>query len=204
MQTDVAAMRAVVSRLRESTDTTGRLVAQLLALARSEPGRALAVEDVDLTMLAREVTFDMLSLARDRDIDLGFEAGEAVHVPGEPVLLRELVANLVHNAVVYTQESGKVTVSVAMREGRATLRVLDNGPGIPMAERAKALERFYRIAGSQVQGSGLGLSIVKEICDRHGIDVFLADGTHGTGLCVDLLWSSGTFSTQRGSALAGT
>jgi two-component system sensor histidine kinase TctE len=204
-QTDVDAMRAVVSELQQTTDTTGRLVAQLLALARSEPGRALAVEDVDLTTLAREATFDLLTLARARGIDLGFEAVETVHVRGEPVLLRELVANLVHNAVTYTQESGKATVGVETCRGRARVRVVDNGPGIPVAERAKALERFYRIAGSQARGTGLGLSIVKEICDRHGIEFSFGEGMDGTGLSVDLFWPPGeSFAPESGRACEGT
>jgi two-component system sensor histidine kinase TctE len=112
-------------------------------------------------------------------------------VRGERVLLHELIANVVHNAIVYTQERGRVTVSVCQRQSRAELQVVDNGPGIPAAERAKVLERFYRIAGSKEQGSGLGLAIVKEICARHGIDVTLADAPGGDGgLRVDFVWRS--------------
>lgn len=187
MQTDLETMREVVSRLHETTDATGRLVTQLLALARSEPGHMLEVEDVDLTELARDVSFEMLTVARAKGIDLGFEGGDRVVVHGEPVLLRELVANVVHNAIVYTQERGSVTVIVSHQHARAALRVVDNGPGIPAAERARVLERFYRIAGSKEHGSGLGLAIVKEICARHGIEIALAD-TPGGGLSVDFLW----------------
>ena len=115
MQTDLDTMRAVVTRLHETTDTTGRMVGQLLALARSEPGRSLEVQDVDLTALAREVSFEMLSAARSKGIDLGFEGGDPVLVRGEHVLLHELIANVVHNAIVYTQERGRVTVSVGQR-----------------------------------------------------------------------------------------
>ena len=189
MQTDLPAMRTVVSRLQDTTDTTGRLVGQLLALARSEPGRSLEVQDIDLTALARDVTFEMLSLARAKGIDLGFEGSHPVTVRGERVLLHELIANVVHNAIAYTQERGRVTVSVGLHESRAALQVVDNGPGIPAAERARVLERFYRIAGSKEQGSGLGLAIVKEICARHGIDVSLSDAPGGSsGLRVDFLW----------------
>ena len=187
MQTDVGAMRAVVMRLNDATEATGRMIGQLLALARSEPGSVLALHDVDLTGLAHEITFELLPPARARAIDLGFEGSDAVVVHGERVLLRELVVNLVHNAITYTPDGGRVTVSVAPRDGRAALRVVDNGPGIAPAERARVFERFYRGAEARPAGSGLGLAIVKEICSRHGIEITLADAPGG-GLCVDLLW----------------
>jgi two-component system, OmpR family, sensor histidine kinase TctE len=189
MQTDLPSMRAVVSELNASSDATGRIVEQLLALARSEPGRQLDMREVDLPALARDVSFEMLIAARAKGIDLGFESSQAVLVQAEPVLLRELVVNIVHNAVVYTQEGGTVTVSVDRRDGRAVLRVVDNGPGIPAGDRARALERFHRIAESAAPGSGLGLAIAKEICARHGIAIHLMDAPGGgPGLCVELLW----------------
>ncbi|HSI60292.1 MAG TPA: sensor histidine kinase N-terminal domain-containing protein [Ideonella sp.] len=192
MQTGLAEMRAVVTQLNQTTDATSRLVGQLLALARSEPGRALEVQDIDLTRFAQEVTFEMLALARGKQIDLGFEGGSPVPVRGEHVLLRELITNLVHNALVHTRNGGRVTVSVGLRQRRAALQVVDNGPGIPPAERARVLERFYRLAGTENEhGSGLGLAIVTEICARHGIVLSLGDAPDGgSGLCVDLLWPS--------------
>lgn len=189
MQTDLPSIQAVVTRLRGTTDTTGRLVAQLLALARSEPGRPLECQDVDLTALARDLSFEMLPAARGKGIDLGFEGGDPVIVRGERVLLQELIVNVVHNAIIYTQARGRVTVSVSQHERHAALEVVDNGPGIPAAERARVLERFYRIAGSREHGSGLGLAIVKEICDRHGIELTLADAPgDASGLSVRLTW----------------
>lgn len=193
MQTDLPAMHAAVGELHASTAATGRLVEQLLALARSEPGRLLARENIDLTELARDVSFDMLTLARSKGIDLGFEASDEVSVNGERVLLRELVVNIVHNAVVYTQDGGTVTVSVATRQGRPVLRIVDNGPGIAAAERSRVLERFYRVAEAKAEGSGLGLAIAKEICARHGITITLTDAPGGgRGLCVELSWPAVT------------
>lgn len=189
MQTDLPSMRAVVAALNASSDATSRIVEQLLALARSEPGSQLEMREIDLSALARDVSFEMLTAARSKGIDLGFESSEALLVRGEPVLLRELIVNIVHNAVVYTQEGGTVTVSVAPRDGRTVLQVIDNGPGIPAAERARALERFYRVTESNVPGSGLGLAIAKEICARHGIAISLIDAPGGgQGLCVELVW----------------
>ncbi|HSV36980.1 MAG TPA: sensor histidine kinase [Ramlibacter sp.] len=199
-QADLDAMREIVSRMHLSTQSTQRLVDQLLSLARSEPGRALDIQAIDLTELAREQTFELLGLARAKAIDLGFEGEGGVPVCGEPVLLRELVANLGHNAVNYTPAGGKVTVRVDLFQGRARLCVSDNGPGIPADERAKVFERFYRGSGTAEQGTGLGLAIVKEICDRHQVEIVLGDAQSGSdsdlegaassgrGLCIQLLW----------------
>jgi two-component system, OmpR family, sensor histidine kinase TctE len=214
LQHDVQSMRAVVERLHEATDATGRLVTQLLALARSEPGRSLETVDIELTELAHQATFELLPAARAKDIDFGFEADAPVQVRGEPLLLRELIVNLAHNAIIYTPAGGRVTVSVGTAPGavgnstgdlvaeavtagaaapgprsRAWLRVVDNGPGIAPAERARVLERFYRVAGSGAQGSGLGLAIAQEICNRHAIELSLHDAPDTpSGLCVHLQW----------------
>jgi len=187
-QPDLATMREVVNRMHLSTESTRRLVDQLLSLARSEPGRPLDIEEVDLTAVAREQTFQLLGLARAKAIDLGFEGDGVVPVRGEPVLLRELVANLGHNAVNYTPPGGKVTVRVDLSGGRPRLCVTDNGPGIPADERARVFERFYRGNGTGEQGTGLGLAIVKEICERHRIRISIGDGPEGVGLNIQLLW----------------
>lgn len=187
-QNDYEGMRAVVQRIHQSTQATQRVMNQLLSLARSEPGRSLDIEALDLAALAREQTFEMLALARAKSIDLGFEGELPVPVRGEPVLLRELVNNLVHNAISYTPAGGQVTVRVALCEGRPQLGVIDNGPGIPADERPKVFERFYRGSATSAHGTGLGLAIVKEICDRHQIEVSIADGPSGKGLYIQLLW----------------
>jgi two-component system sensor histidine kinase TctE len=188
-QNELQAMRGIVARLDSATEATSRLVGQLLALARSEPGHALPHEELDLTALAHDATFELLRAAMARRIDLGFEGAGPVPVQGDRVLLRELVTNLVHNAVTYIQEGGRVTVWVGWREERPCLRVEDNGPGIPPAERKRVFERFHRSETSATPGSGLGLSIVKEICGRYGIEVTLGEpAAGGRGLCVTLWW----------------
>jgi len=189
MQTELEAMRGIVTRLGDATEATGRLVGQLLALARSEPGRLLDEQQLDLAELAHEATFELIPAARAKDIDLGFESDGPLHLRGERVLLRELVTNLVHNAVTYTPPGGRITVSVRLHNGCAVLRVADDGPGIAPAERARAFERFQRLGGNGAPGSGLGLAIVKEICARHGAEVTLADPPEGGGgLWVDVRW----------------
>ncbi len=191
-QPDYDDMRTVVKRIHLSTQSTQRVMDQLLSLARSEPGRALDIQTFDLTELAREQTFEMLALARTKSIDLGFEGELVVRVLGEPVLLRELVANLVHNAISYTPPEGLVTVRVALCDGRPRLCVIDNGPGIPIDERSKVFERFYRGTAISEHGTGLGLAIAKEICDRHRIQISMGEGPGGKGLHVQLRWPAET------------
>lgn len=187
-QQSLPAMRGVLEQIHASALGTQRLVAQLLSLARSDPGLALVKEPLDLLTLAREVTFEMLALARAHAIDLGFEGEETAPVVAERVLLREAVANLIHNAITYTPAGGIVTVHVQADAAGHRLSVCDNGPGIPADERGRVLERFYRGPNAGGSGSGLGLSIVQEICQRHGVALELHAGPGERGLCVHLRW----------------
>ena len=107
---DPAQLCAAVEQMHDATKSTSRLVEQLLLLARSEPGRALETEALDLAALARDVTLHLLALAREKDIDLGFEGEDSLTVHGERIMLREMVTNLVHNAIVYTPAHGRVHV----------------------------------------------------------------------------------------------
>ncbi len=105
-------------------------------------------------------------------IDLGFEPPtEALQITGNPTMLRELLSNLIDNALRYTPAGGSVTVRVRGAAEQALLEVEDTGPGIPPAEREQVFQRFYRILGSNAEGSGLGLAIVREIAQQHGAEV---------------------------------
>jgi two-component system, OmpR family, sensor histidine kinase TctE len=114
-------------------------------------------------------------------IDLGFEQpGHAVMVMGNPTMLRELLNNLIDNALHYTPAGGSVTVRVRSNEDeqRALLEIEDTGVGIPPLERRQVFERFYRILGSNVEGSGLGLAIVREIAQQHDAEVDIFNNPH--------------------------
>lgn len=189
-QRDAQAMRGIVQEIHDSTDATSRMVQQLLALARSDPAAAQEpAEPVELVELARAVCFGLLTPALARRIELGFDGEAPVCVPGLPLLLRELVANLVDNAIRYTPEGGRVDLSVKVLEGKAALRIEDTGPGIAPAERDRVFDPFYRTLGSEQIGSGLGLSIVRAIADRIGAELSLefSDRTRQTGLAVTVL-----------------
>jgi len=145
-----------------------RLARQLLALAKAEgaPDHARDLEIVDLRAVADTAARDWAPKAHAQDIDLGFALERAV-VLADPLLLPELVDNLIDNALRYTPAGGTVTVHTGCDNETPYLSVEDTGPGIPDAERAKVVERFYRIPGTRGEGSGLGLAIVKEVVDRH-------------------------------------
>lgn len=191
-QTPSGDAQATLRQLRSGTEQATRLVNQLLSLARAEPGagRAHAVERIDLRKLAREATTDWVPRAIQRNVDLGFDAdSQPAEVDGDAFLLREMLNNLLDNAVRYTPSGGQVTVRVAVGATGPTVSVEDNGRGIPAAERARVFERFYRVLGTGADGCGLGLAIVSEIAQSHGAEVALKPGSGGTGTIVSIFFA---------------
>ena len=173
--------------LFEHSRATTHLAAQLLSLARTDPEQAAGEREVlDLVALARDTCAALVPDAFARGVDLGFEGEGSAPVSGWPHLLREALTNLVQNAVNYGARPGTVTVSVARAGGEAVLAVEDDGPGIPEAERARVLERFYRSPGSRAPGAGLGLAIVKQVADGHGASLVLLEAAAGRGLRAEL------------------
>jgi len=170
--------RAQLEQVHRATIRTARLANQLLALARAEPGARSGISQVDLKNVARGEAENWVRQALGRDIDLGFEL-EAATLEGDAFLLREALSNLVHNALEYTQRGGRVTVRTGRRDGHSFLEVEDDGPGIAPPERARVLERFYRVPGTPGTGSGLGLAIVREIAAGHGASIAIMDSPVG-------------------------
>ena len=183
VQSDPQAVLRIVKDMHDSTDVTARVIQQLLALARSEQGLRLPLEPADVVEIARAATFDLLPQALKKGVELGFEGEDTLLVGCYPLLLRELVSNLVDNAVRYTPSAGAVSVSVRHDfAGRCIVIVVeDDGPGIPPMDSAKVFDRFYRIGGSASDGCGLGLAIVKQIVERHGGDIAVGSGASGIG-----------------------
>ncbi|MBY0557918.1 MAG: sensor histidine kinase N-terminal domain-containing protein [Burkholderiaceae bacterium] len=173
-QTDSEEIRRSLEQLAKSSEAATRLVNQLLALARAEnqPQAGTSLQPLELSELARGTVQDWVSASFAARIDLGYEApAEPVEIVGNPTMLRELLSNLIDNALRYTPSGGSVTVRVRSDETRGILEVEDTGPGIAPAERSRVFERFYRILGNKAEGSGLGLAIVREIAQQHGVDV---------------------------------
>ena len=198
MQADLAQREGTsTDELKQSLKQIGRssirathTVNQLLALARAEAsGAQMTQQRCDLARLTMDVVRDSVPRAMDKRIDLGYDGAEpgapGVWLDGNPTLLKELVRNLVDNAINYTPYSddrpGVVTVRVlADTFGRVLLlQVADTGPGVPESERELIFQPFYRALGSEADGSGLGLPIVQEIARQHQAEISVEDARPG-------------------------
>jgi two-component system sensor histidine kinase TctE len=187
-----SALRERVTQIHAGMQRLGHTANQLLALARAEPAAHPADDfrPLQLQTLAEDGVTAHFDHALTRQIDLGVEAASA-RVRGSAWLLRELLANLINNAVTYTPANGRVTVRSGIVEkatmsqsvvgATAFLEVEDDGPGIPPGERTRVLERFYRVPGGAHDGSGLGLAIVDEIARAHGARLDISTGSDGRG-----------------------
>ncbi len=187
------ALRPTLERLHAATERGTRLVQQLLLLARAEATAidpAAPTQRVDLAQVATDAADRWLQPSLGAGQDLGFDLAPA-WVAGDPLLLGELLGNLVHNAIEHAGEGARITVSTGMRDGRAELAVEDDGPGIASADRDAVWHRFKRGPGARGTGSGLGLAIVQDIALLHGATCTLADGPHGRGLRVRVSFPAG-------------
>jgi two-component system sensor histidine kinase TctE len=196
-------VRRSLEQIATGADQAARLVSQLLALARAENRMSGQVfTQVEVTHLARLAVRDWVRAALAKQMDLGYEGPDApVFVEGNPVMLREMLSNIIDNAIRYTPAGGRITVRVAAQpdSGVVNLEIEDTGPGIAPTERPKVVERFYRILGREGDGSGLGLAIVREIATMHGGTLTLDDHVYqdsprlaGTLVRVSLPLSHGT------------
>ncbi len=198
MQADLAQREgSSAEELKQSLKQIGRAsvrathtVNQLLALARAESSSgARQRQPCDLARLTMDVVQDSITRAMDKHIDLGYDGPQpgapGVRLLGNPTLLKELIRNLLDNAINYTPSSpshpGVITARVmADPFGKVLiLRVEDSGPGIPAAERELVFQPFYRALGMEADGSGLGLPIVQEIARQHDATVTLEDAHPG-------------------------
>jgi two-component system sensor histidine kinase TctE len=186
------AHRAQLEQVHRATIRTARLATQLLALARAEPGgyRGDGHTAVNLRAVVEDAADEWVHRALAKEIDLGFELAD-VAVQGDALLLREVLVNLIHNAVEYTPAGGRVTVRTGLRNERPFLQVEDDGPGIPPAERGQVFERFYRVPGTAGTGSGLGLAIVRELATAHRAQIAITNGDSGRGCRVELTFPHG-------------
>ena len=185
-------VRRSLQQIARSSHRAAHMVNQLLSMARAESKEHhIGTQRVPLSRVARETVQDFVPRAMEKRIDLGYEghepgSGPQLSVNGHAVLLRELIRNLVDNALLYTPVGGTVTVRVMNDPfGQVVvLQVEDSGPGIPAAERDHVFQPFYRSLDTGVDGSGLGLAIVREIAQQHGVEVVLEDANlkHRPGL----------------------
>ncbi|MEI7429189.1 MAG: sensor histidine kinase N-terminal domain-containing protein [Betaproteobacteria bacterium] len=168
-ESDPGQLRYALQNISESVDRASHLVNQLLSLARAEASEhsEQALQPVDLDHLLREIVEIWVTRAMDRRIDLGYEAAGPVYILGNSFLLREMINNLLDNALRYTADEGCVTARVVSQGDFVLLEIEDNGIGISDSEAHKVFDRFYRVEDTGVEGSGLGLAIVREIAELH-------------------------------------
>lgn len=181
--TDLSLMAA-----RRTLQQTVRLVNQFLLLSAAE---ALVIERQPMSTQAccdviQTVLEELSSLAHFKKIDLGFErSGSDTVISASPFALKEIAINMLDNAIRYTPAQGLVTVRIGSTDASMSLVVEDNGPGVPMESREKIFQRFYRERTMDVTGSGLGLTIVKELAAQCGGKVNIAAAcSDGSGLLI--------------------
>lgn len=168
----------------EGCERAARLVDQLLTLARLEPDAARPSTPCELMSIARQVIAEVAPFALERNIEIELHGALPVSMDGHPDLLSVLLRNLVDNAIRYSPQGSRVTVTAARAADGATIAVTDEGPGIVPDERARVGERFYRVLGTGQSGSGLGLSIVRRIAEIHCAQLRFQQGENGKGLRV--------------------
>ena len=182
-----------IQQAHASADRLIHLVNQLLSLAHGEPAaeRLLKMTPTDVTALLSEVTTHWVPAAMRKRIDLGFESdGGSATIVCDSARLKELVNNLIDNALRYTQEGGHVTVRINASTQPPVLSIIDDGPGIRTADMERVFERFYRVLGTGQEGSGLGLAIVKDIARVHHWQVTLTSNSPARGTTVSVLFTA--------------
>lgn len=175
--------RESLAGMKQTLDSTIQLTDRLLQLSRlrAYDNREQTWQTVNLAELVRETCFSRLPQARSKCIDLGYEGAVSCLICGEPLLLTELCANLLDNALKYTPYGGVVTARVIGQQ----LEIEDSGPGIAETDRAQAMMPFHRLdSGAGLSGTGLGLALVKDITAWHGTRAELSQGAELGGLLV--------------------
>jgi two-component system sensor histidine kinase TctE len=179
--TNAESLKSSLQQIAWSSQRAAHMVNQLLAMARAEDrGQALRKQPLNLADIVMETVRDFVPRAMEKNIDLGYEGPEGAAgagLNGQPVLIREMVRNLVDNALQYTPAGGTVTARVVADSfGQVVvLQVEDTGPGIAEHERERVFQPFYRSPDTMVDGSGLGLAIVREVAQQHGAEISVAD-----------------------------
>jgi len=184
---DLNEKNIAIQKLLISVDRSTHIIQQLLILSKLGP-EVSGINDLDLVDLAqitREVLSMLASAAVEKNIELEFEAKTTSgSIAGNSTAISILIRNIVDNAIRYTVPHGHVIVRVYQKKQDIILEVQDNGPGIPKALRARVFERFFRLLGSKSPGSGLGLSIVRQIAELYNGRVKLESPPNGSGLVV--------------------
>lgn len=181
---DGAQRATALQALEQGVQRASHQVNQLLTLAALEHADTVQPCQTDLVALAREVLIELEPLTRDRRVELVLQSPDGLSHPVDVQALRSVLVNLVRNAIQHGAAGGTVTVALDRSAGAIRLAVSDDGPGIPVAERERVFDRFYRAEGACASGSGLGLAIVQRAAQRLQARVGIEDGPGGRGVTV--------------------
>ncbi len=182
-----------VAKIKQSIDRSRRVIDQLLILARLDPDEtSQTLEEVDLRPIVERELQEIASQAFAKNIDLELEAEAVQPIQGDPGCLSIMIRNLLDNAARYAPENGTVMASLSNSGRGIELAVSDSGHGIPEDEKDNVWNRFYRVQGTKAEGAGLGLSIVSKIAELHGAKLILENGSRLRGLCVRVLFPTGS------------
>ena len=183
---DDSSRTRALSQVASGVDRAIHLLQQMLVLARLEPEAFQAeTENLDLSILVREVVADMRQKAQDAKVEMRLNAPEETIIRGQALGLKMLVRNLLDNAIGYNSCPGLVELNLTSQFDATILQVADSGAGLPEEDYERVFQRFYRRLGTQVEGSGLGLSIVSCVAELHGASLQLKKSTYN-GLCVEV------------------
>ncbi|MDD4963009.1 MAG: ATP-binding protein [Gallionella sp.] len=174
-------MRERVPPLRDGIERARQLTEQLLSLARTQAGSE-GESMVNVSAMARELIAEYLPQAEVKHIDLGLDEVAPLSLRAEPDALRLILRNALENAMKYTHEGGEVTLRLLHDHNDTVIEVVDNGSGIPVTERERVFNPFYRIPGTSGDGSGLGLAIAREAANRLGGTVSVHERQERNGL----------------------
>lgn len=175
------ALRERVIPLQAGIERARHLTEQLLNLARTQAGTT-SKSDVDVSAMARELIAEYLPLAEAKGIDLGLDEVAPLSLHASPEALRLILRNGLENGLKYAPGGGEVTLRLLPGHDDAVIEVVDNGRGIPVSERERVLDAFYRMPDTAGEGSGLGLAIASEAANRLGGSVSLHERERGPGL----------------------
>ncbi len=198
-ESDPEELKNSLRQIATGVDRAAHLVNQLLTLARAEATDAAqqALVPLNLDLLLREQVEEWVMRALDRRIDLGYEPAPVSEIMGNAFLLRELISNLIDNALRYTPPEGRVTGRVVVQGDFVVLEIEDSGIGISEEQAELVFERFYRVDGTGADGSGLGLPIVREIAELHHADASLRPNPHERGAIARVVFPRHTTASER-------
>jgi two-component system phosphate regulon sensor histidine kinase PhoR len=173
---DKKAAQDFLTRIDSEVDRLTQLVAELTELSRIETGKAeLEKEPVDINQLAEEVATQLGHQAERQKLTIRREfATDLASVPADKDRLRQVVTNLIHNAIKFTPAGGRITITTRVLEGSVAVDIADTGIGIPKQDLARVFERFYKGDKARAgEGTGMGLAIAKHVVEAHGGSIWV-------------------------------